>query len=67
MSKIKFRLFAATLVIASVFSLGATTKEVGACLQVITPAYNPVTGECREFSTPCSVPRGWIKVAACPA
>ncbi|NVB82695.1 MAG: hypothetical protein HOV81_30240 [Kofleriaceae bacterium] len=67
MSKVKFRLFAATLVLASVFVLGATQKEAGACIDVITPAYNPATGECREFATPCSVPKGWIKVASCPA
>lgn len=31
------------------------------CIQVITPAKNPATGECREFATPCDVPEGWIK------
>lgn len=36
------------------------------CIQVITPAKNPQTGECREFSTPCDVPAGWQKVESCP-
>ncbi|MBI4158361.1 MAG: hypothetical protein HY505_01970 [Candidatus Yanofskybacteria bacterium] len=30
------------------------------CIQVITPARNPQTGEIREFPTPCDVPEGWI-------
>ncbi len=29
------------------------------CIQVITPARNPQTGEIREFPTPCDVPEGW--------
>lgn len=29
------------------------------CVQVITPAENPETGECYEFGTPCVVPPGW--------
>jgi hypothetical protein len=43
--------------------LGATAA--GPCIQVITPARNPLTGECRTFSTPCEVPDGWEKVSAC--
>ncbi len=35
------------------------------CEQVITPAKNPATGECREFSTPCDVPRDWKTVESC--
>jgi hypothetical protein len=37
----------------------------GACTQVVTPARNPLTGECRSFPTPCDVPEGWEKVASC--
>ena len=33
------------------------TDEV--CIQVITPARNPQTGEVRDFPTPCDVPEGW--------
>jgi len=29
------------------------------CIQVITPAINPQTGETKEFPTPCEVPEGW--------
>jgi len=39
--------------------------EPKACIQVITPAKNSKTGECRNFSTPCDVPAGWKKTAAC--
>jgi hypothetical protein len=35
------------------------------CIQVITPAKNPITGECKEFPTPCDVPPGWQKVKNC--
>lgn len=35
------------------------------CAQVITPAVNPETGECREFGNPCVVPSGWQKVRSC--
>ena len=37
------------------------------CLQVITSARNPKTGECKEFNTPCDVPTDWIKVEKCIA
>ena len=30
------------------------------CAQVITHAYNPQTGEEKDFSTPCDVPKGWV-------
>lgn len=35
------------------------------CIQVITPAKNNSTNECREFPTPCDVPQGWTKVTSC--
>ncbi|MBI1982437.1 MAG: hypothetical protein HYS68_02555 [Candidatus Levybacteria bacterium] len=35
------------------------------CIQVITPARNPGTGECKEFPTPCDVPKDWEKVNSC--
>jgi len=35
------------------------------CIQVITPAKNPQTGECKEFPTPCQVPADWTKVSSC--
>ncbi len=42
-----------------------TCAEPEVCIQVITPAKNPRTGECKEFPTPCDVPTGWEKVSAC--
>jgi fibronectin type 3 domain-containing protein len=30
------------------------------CPQVITHAYNPETGEEKDFATPCDIPEGWI-------
>ena len=35
------------------------------CEQVITPAKNPATGACMEFSTSCDVPEGWKTVESC--
>lgn len=32
------------------------------CIQVITRARNPETGEERDFPTPCDVPEGWQKI-----
>ncbi len=29
------------------------------CIQVVTSAKNKVTGEIRDFPTPCDVPKGW--------
>ncbi|HIQ50318.1 MAG TPA: hypothetical protein EYH56_03950, partial [Nanoarchaeota archaeon] len=40
-------------------------KEERICIQVITPAINPETGECIEFPTPCDVPEGWKIVGSC--
>jgi len=35
------------------------------CIQVVTPARNPLTNECRAFPTPCDVPDGWVPVTSC--
>lgn len=40
-------------------------EEGMVCIQVITPAMNPETKECKEFSTPCDIPKGWKKVGNC--
>lgn len=40
-------------------------KERKVCIQVITPAINPETGECKKFSSPCDVPEGWKIVRSC--
>lgn len=44
-----------------------TTTSTPICIQVITPAQNPATGECKVFPTPCDVPSAWQKVSSCPA
>lgn len=36
-----------------------------ACIQVITPAKDPRTGKCQQFSTPCDIPNNWQKVSSC--
>lgn len=44
-----------------------TKKDEGQiCAQVMTPARDPKTGECKEFPTPCDVPKDWEKVDSCP-
>lgn len=40
-------------------------REPKMCAQVITPAKKEKTGECKEFATPCDVPKGWEKVKNC--
>lgn len=40
-------------------------KDGQVCIQVITPAKNLKTSECKEFSTPCDVPEGWNNVSSC--
>ena len=45
--------------------VGIGTPPGAVCIQVVTPARNPLTGECRDFPTPCDVPDGWEKVASC--
>ena len=42
----------------------ATTNKERLCAQVITPAKNRKTGECREFPTAC-ISQEWYKVRAC--
>lgn len=39
--------------------VATTTEDATICIQVITPARNPQTGEIKEFPTPCDVPEGW--------
>lgn len=31
----------------------------GICVQTLVFERNPITGETREFATPCQVPYGW--------
>lgn len=41
------------------------STEPAACIQVITPAIGP-GNTCKEFPTPCDVPKDWRKVDKCP-
>lgn len=44
-------------------SIGSnSSKDQVFCIQVITKAKNPKTGEIRDFPTPCDVPDGWEKI-----
>ena len=43
-------------------SEGLIFTKYDSCIQVITPARNPQTGETRDFPTPCDVPEGWMKI-----
>lgn len=45
-------------------SITITNQGGGYCLQVITPARNSYTGECRDFPNSC-IPAGWTPVSSC--
>jgi hypothetical protein len=42
-----------------------TAAPAVACIQVLAPARNPLTGECRVFPTPCDIPDGWERTSSC--
>jgi hypothetical protein len=46
--------------------ISVTAEPPRVCAQVLAPARNPLTNECRVFPTPCDVPDGWILAASCP-
>lgn len=41
----------------------ASVEQV--CAQVVTSVVDPVSGQCRQFPTPCDVPSGWKMVMSC--
>lgn len=43
----------------------ASVEEKEICAQVVTPAVDPVTGQCREFATPCEVPKTFLVSMSC--
>lgn len=49
----------------SLSTLFQSFNSGGVCIQVLTPARNSQTGECKDFPTPCDVPTGWEKVDGC--
>lgn len=36
------------------------------CALGVTPALEPLTGQCADFPAPCEVPTGWVGVERCP-
>src|SRR5262249_30056108 len=46
--------------------INVASSAAPVCIQVVAPARNPLTNECRVFPTPCDVPDGWIRTASCP-
>lgn len=55
------------VIILAILSL-ITLSQVNAadtCIQVIQPAINDSTKECKEFATPCDVPTWWTKTDSC--
>lgn len=40
-------------------ALSDQRPDTRVCVQVITPARNPLTGEIKEYPTPCDVPPTW--------
>jgi hypothetical protein len=66
-------LFLGIAVIGAVFIIGSgylgtkpatvapadTKPDTSLCTQVITSARNPVTGQIKEYPTPCDVPPTW--------
>jgi hypothetical protein len=49
------------LAVAFIYQMqyGEKPEETQVCIQVVTTARNPQTGETRDFPTPCEVPEGW--------
>jgi len=47
---------------AAVSPAPTITPTNDVCIQVVTKAYNPQTGEIKDFPTPCDVPLSWEKI-----
>jgi hypothetical protein len=58
---ILFFVFAKPLTEPTTLEPASSGQEPGnqICVQVITPARNPLTGEIKEYPTPCDVPPTW--------
>ncbi|HEY0220660.1 MAG TPA: hypothetical protein VGC58_00360 [Candidatus Paceibacterota bacterium] len=50
------------LVLGGIFALKYRNESQIQCIQVVTYARNPETGEVKTFGTPCEVPKGWVEV-----
>lgn len=67
MKKLALGLFASLALVGTVATVSMASSDavpLANCLQVITPAVNELTGECREFPNSC-IPAGWKKVPSC--
>lgn len=49
---------------ANIPQIGIPETKIPKCAQVLTPARNPLTGECKTFPNSC-IPSGWVRVASC--
>lgn len=77
MSHLKLRLAALAFVLLSFLALERSNAAdrscpqkpySGACIQVITFAINPETGQCCVYPNPCVVPDGWkTSYSGCPS
>jgi hypothetical protein len=72
---LKYRFLGAAFILLSFLSLDNKADAAacprrhytGACIQVITYATNPNTGECCVYPNPCVVPEGWASSqTGCP-
>lgn len=52
-------LVSAFLIYAYWFFYTRPARSGAVCIQIIATARNPITGEVKDFPTPCSVPIGW--------
>ena len=46
-------------------AIPVNSPPTAVCIQVLAPARNPLTNECRVFPTPCDIPDGWVRTTSC--
>lgn len=65
---LKYRLLGVAFILLSMFAIDNARVSAdacprrhftGVCIQVITYARNPHTGDCCQYPNPCVVPEGW--------
>lgn len=74
MFNLKTRLIGLAFILLSFLALDSTSAAScprkpfsGVCIQIITFATNPHTGECCVYPNPCVVPDGWeTSYSGCP-
>jgi hypothetical protein len=45
--------------------INVASASIGVCIQVVAPARDPLSNECRVFPTPCEIPDGWVRTTSC--